>query len=120
MNMTRKIALAITPFIVITGCDHPQPVANNQSPKLEGYKEKSLGANSYKIEVHGNPFTTYATLVKQFKQRAYELCNQKAFDSSINEEVSTNLVNAVNKGHGKNTTTVNQTPYVTGKITCSQ
>lgn len=122
MNTTKKFIMATMPLILISGCTRPQPMATTYHPfdGYEGYSDRPVGENAYEIQVHGNTITTHPTLVNHFKQRASELCNKKAFDSKIEEKVSTHLFSEYNNQYVHVPTTVNQSPYVIGKVTCSQ
>lgn len=107
-------------FFAIAGCQKT-PVATTYHffDGHDGYSDRSISENSHEIQVTGNTITTHATLVNQFNKRAHELCNGKPFQTEIKNEVSTSL-DTKNVTYYYTNSTVRQTPYVTGKVTCSK
>ena len=122
MNFNQKIITGTLALLVVAGCQNT-PIATTYHPfdRYDGYSDRPVSENSYEIQGVGNAITTHETMVNQFNKRGQELCKCKPIETEIKKEVSTNLYNAqyISKYHST-PTTVNQIPYVTGKVTCSK
>lgn len=78
-----KLAVAILAFAALTACARPTPYQAALDSSQDGYIEREIGTDQYRVGFTGNGITPRETVDRYLLYRAAELTRDKGYDYFI-------------------------------------
>jgi hypothetical protein len=85
MAMKSRISAAVVGLALLglAGCQTPSVYAPQTSPQSEGYADKQLASNRFRVSFHGNSATSRETVEDYLLRRAAEVTLQAGFTGFV-------------------------------------